>query len=96
MNFISTNFFVYKKYLTFIRYIKFYITNNTIESKERMVNMKKMMGFMKGFLAGSLIGGAVCMMMEPPNTTKIKKAYKKTNRALKNVGYALEDLVSGK
>ena len=58
--------------------------------------MKKMMGFFKGFLAGSIIGGAVCMMIEPPDTTKIKKAYKKTNRALKNVGYALEDLVARK
>lgn len=58
--------------------------------------MRKMMGFAKGFLAGSLIGGAVCMMIQPPDTNKIKKAYKKTNRALKTVGYALEDLVSGK
>lgn len=55
--------------------------------------MRKTLGFAKGFIAGSLIGGAVCMMMEPPDTTKIKKAYKKTNRALKTVGYALEDLV---
>ena len=58
--------------------------------------MRKMMGFAKGFLAGSLIGGAVCMMIQPPDTGKIKKAYKKTNRALKTVGYAIEDLVSGK
>lgn len=55
--------------------------------------MRRALGFAKGFLAGSLIGGAVCMMMEPPNTAKIKKVYKKTNRALKNVGYAIEDLV---
>ncbi len=55
--------------------------------------MKKMMGFAKGFLAGSLIGGAICMMMDPPDTSKLKKAYKKTNRAMKTVGYALEDLV---
>ena len=27
---------------------------------------------------------------------EIKKAYKKTNRALKTVGYALEELVSGR
>ncbi len=53
----------------------------------------RMMGFTKGFVAGSLIGGAICMMMEPPNTNKIKKAYRKTNRALKTVGYALEELV---
>lgn len=58
--------------------------------------MRKMMGFAKGFLAGSLIGGAVCMMVQPPDTNKIKKAYKKTNRALKTVGYALEELVSGR
>ena len=55
--------------------------------------MRKTLGFAKGFLAGSLIGGAVCMMLEPPDTTKIKKAYRKTNRALKTVGYAIEDLV---
>lgn len=58
--------------------------------------MKKAVGFAKGFIAGSIIGGAVCMMMEPPNTAKIKKAYKKTNRALKTVGYAIEDLVMNK
>ena len=58
--------------------------------------MRRALGFAKGFLAGSLIGGAVCMMMEPPNTAKIKKVYKKTNRALKNVGYAIEDLVVSK
>jgi gas vesicle protein len=61
-----------------------------------MVDMRKMMGFAKGFLAGSIIGGAACMMIQPPDTNKIKKAYKKTNRALKTVGYALEELVSGK
>ncbi len=55
--------------------------------------MKKTLGFAKGFIAGSIIGGAVCMMMDPPSTAKIKKAYKKTNRAMKTVGYALEDLV---
>lgn len=58
--------------------------------------MKKALGFAKGFIAGSLIGGAICMMMEPPNTAKIKRAYKKTNRALKTVGYAIEELVSNK
>ncbi len=58
--------------------------------------MRRALGFAKGFLAGSLIGGAVCMMMEPPNTAKIKKVYKRTNRALKNVGYAIEDLVVSK
>lgn len=56
--------------------------------------MRKMMGFAKGFVAGSILGGAVCMMIQPPDKSKIKKAYKKTNRALKTVGYALEELVS--
>ena len=55
--------------------------------------MRRMMGFAKGFLAGSIIGGAICMMMEPPDTNKLKKAYRKTNRALKTAGYAIEDLV---
>lgn len=55
--------------------------------------MKRTLGFAKGFIAGTIIGGAVCMMMEPPSTAKIKKAYKKTNRAMKTVGYAIEDLV---
>ena len=58
--------------------------------------MRKMMGFAKGFITGSIIGGAVCMMIQPPDAGKIKKAYKKTNRALKTMGYALEELVSGK
>jgi len=58
--------------------------------------MKKALGFAKGFVAGTIIGGAVCMMIEPPSTAKIKKAYKKTNRALKTVGYAIEDLVMNK
>lgn len=55
--------------------------------------MKSYMGFAKGFLAGSIIGGAVCMMMEPPNTAKMKKAYRKTNRALRTMGGAIEELV---
>ena len=58
--------------------------------------MKKALGFAKGFVAGTIIGGDVCMMIEPPSTAKIKKAYKKTNRALKTVGYAIEDLVMNK
>ncbi len=58
--------------------------------------MRKALGFAKGFVAGTIIGGAVCMMIEPPSTAKIKKAYKKTNRALKTVGYAIEDLVMSK
>ena len=37
--------------------------------------MKKAMCFAKGFLAGSLVCGAVCMMIEPPSSSKIKKAY---------------------
>ena len=57
--------------------------------------MRKMMGFVKGFVAGSLICGSVCMMMEPPKMNKAKRLYKKTNRALKNVGYVIEDLMSG-
>lgn len=56
--------------------------------------MRKMLGFAKGFVAGSLIGGAICMMMDPPDTNKIKKAYRKTNRALKTAGYAIEELVT--
>lgn len=58
--------------------------------------MGKMMGFVKGFVTGSIISGAVCMMMEPPNTNKVRRAYKKTNHALKTFGYALEDLMTGK
>lgn len=57
--------------------------------------MGKIMGFAKGFLAGSIISGAVCMMMEPPNLNKAKKAYRKTNHALKTMGYALEELMTG-
>ena len=55
--------------------------------------MRGTVGFAKGFLAGTIIGGAMCMMMEPPNKTKIRKAYRKTNRALKTVGCAIEDLM---
>ena len=51
-------------------------------------------GFIKGLATGALMGGAICLMMDPPDTTKIKKAYKKTNRALKTVGYAIEELVA--
>lgn len=55
--------------------------------------MRSAVGFAKGFLTGTLVGGAICMMVEPPTATKMKKAYKKTNRALKTVGCAIEDLV---
>ncbi len=58
--------------------------------------MKKTFSFAKGFIVGSMIGGAICMMMEPPSNTKIKKAYRKTSRAMKTVGSAIEDLVSMK
>lgn len=51
-------------------------------------------GFIKGLATGALVGGAMCLMMDPPDTAKIKKAYKKTNRALKTVGYAIEELVA--
>ncbi len=51
-------------------------------------------GFLKGLATGAVMGGAMCLMMDPPDTTKIKKAYKKTNRALKTVGYAIEELVA--
>lgn len=55
--------------------------------------MRGTVGFAKGFLAGTIVGGAFCMMMEPPSTAKMKKAYRKTNRALKTVGCAIEDVI---
>ena len=55
--------------------------------------MRGTVNFAKGFVAGALISGAVCMMVDPPSHAKIKKAYKKTNRAMKTVGCAIEDLV---
>ena len=58
--------------------------------------MRGTMNFAKGFVVGSVLGGAICMMMEPPSNTKIKKAYRKTSRAMKTVGSAIEDLVSMK
>lgn len=54
--------------------------------------MRGVTGFAKGFFVGSVLGGAICMMMEPPGTAKIKKVYRKTNRALKTMGCAVEDL----
>ena len=56
--------------------------------------MKKTFGVAKGFIIGSMVGGAICMMVEPPSTAKIRKVYRKTNRAMKTVGSAIEDLVS--
>ena len=55
--------------------------------------MRGTIGFAKGFLAGAIVGGAVCMLVEPPSNAKIKKAYRKTNRAMKTVGCAIEDLI---
>lgn len=55
--------------------------------------MRGAAGFAKGFLTGTLVGGAICMMVEPPSATKMKKAYRKTNHALKTMGCAIEDLV---
>ena len=55
--------------------------------------MRGTVNFAKGFVVGSIVGGAICMMIEPPSTAKIKKAYRKTNRAMKTVGCAIEDLV---
>lgn len=56
--------------------------------------MRSAVGFAKGFFTGTVVGGAICMMVEPPSSAKIKKAYRKTNRALKTVGCAIEDLVA--
>lgn len=56
--------------------------------------MRSAFGFAKGLITGTVIGGVIGMMMDPPNTAKIRKIRKKTNRAIKNVGCAIEDLVS--
>ena len=55
--------------------------------------MRRTINFAKGFLAGAIVSGAVCMLVDPPSHAKIRKAYKKTNRAMKTVGCAIEDLV---
>ena len=58
--------------------------------------MRGTMNFAKGFVVGSVLGGAICMMMEPPSRAKIKKVYRKTNRAMKTVGCAVEELLTNR
>ena len=58
--------------------------------------MRGTMNFAKGFVVGSVLGGAICMMMEPPSSAKIRKVYRKTNRAMKTVGCAVEELLTNR
>ena len=58
--------------------------------------MRGTMNFAKGFVVGSVLGGAICMMMEPPSSAKIRKVYRKTNRAMKTVGCAIEELLTNR
>jgi len=58
--------------------------------------MRGPMNFAKGFIVGSVLGGAICMMMEPPSSAKIRKVYRKTNRAMKTVGCAIEELLTSR
>ena len=50
-------------------------------------------GFIKGFIAGSILGGAACMMVEPPDAAMMRRMKKKANRAIKKMEYALENLI---
>lgn len=50
-------------------------------------------GFLKGFIAGSILGGAACMMVEPPDAAMMRRMKKKANRAIKKMEYALENLI---
>ena len=50
-------------------------------------------GFIKGFIAGSIISGAACMMVEPPDADMMRKMKKKANRVIRKMEYALEHLM---
>ncbi len=50
-------------------------------------------GFIKGFIAGSILGGAACMMVEPPDAAMMRRMKKKANRVIKKMEYSLENLI---
>lgn len=53
-------------------------------------------GFTKGFITGSLIGSALGMFMETPDAKTVSRMRRRTMRAMKSFGSAVEDFISGK
>lgn len=55
-----------------------------------------MKGFTKGMITGSLIGGTIGMFMDSSESGSVSKMKKKTVKAMKSIGSAMGDFVSGK
>ena len=53
-------------------------------------------GFTKGLIAGTVIGSAIGMMLEKPDPRAMMRLRRKTTRAVKNLGCAVEELVTGR
>ncbi len=59
-----------------------------------MIVMKRG-GFAKGLVTGAVIGSALGMMFEKPDPRTVSRMRRKTMRTVRNIGCAVEDLVSG-
>ena len=58
--------------------------------------MRGTIGFAKGLIAGSILGSAVGMMINPPDAATMRKMRRKTKRAVRNMGCMVEDFVNGR
>lgn len=55
--------------------------------------MRSAIGFTKGLIAGSIIGSAVGMMVNPPDAATIRRMRRKTKKAMRNMGCMVEDFM---
>lgn len=55
-----------------------------------------MRGFTKGLFIGTIAGGAICLMMEPCTSAKVRKMRRRANKTIKNMGCIIEDFISRK
>jgi len=58
--------------------------------------MRGAIGFTKGLIAGSILGGAIGLMVNPPDAATMRKIRRKTKRAVRNMGCMMEDFVNGR
>ena len=55
-----------------------------------------MRGFAKGLFAGTIVGGAIGIMLEPCTSAKIRRMRKRATKTIKNMGCIIEEFMSRK
>lgn len=58
--------------------------------------MRGAVGFTKGLIAGSILGSAIGIMLNPPDAATMRKMRRKTKKAVRNMGCMVEDFVNGR